>query len=158
MNNNAICSFQSAESKKLLEMFRSFDLKNNKNLDDLERCCSDFIAKIRNEIVRRYGIKEQNHWDSQGPMCGKFGQVQPYNRCVDHHYRQYYKGNKVYISEPYEIDSESILWLAQAMDAGWGIMIEADRARWYPGNTLRIEFRRKAKGDRHEERRAQKAE
>ena len=89
----------------------------------------------------------RSRWDRQAPFADGHELI-PYRRGLDHLYRLYADGHKIYVTEPYDIDGEAITTFAELIAQGWDVRILPRAAIWYPDHTTAVWCQRLHRGIR----------
>lgn len=112
----------------------------------------DQEAKVESEkrikIFKESGLKILPGWDSKAPEVfvhfvhgTAYEILESYNtRLLDHLYRIKHDSNVTYITEPYQLEEDEILLIAEVIKSGWQVDIHSQIALHYPGRTIAVRF------------------
>lgn len=101
------------------------------------------LSKRRVVEIEDWGIRIKWDWDAHAPVKPEMAAYPLF----DHLYRLIDPdGSKYYVSEPYELGVASMLHLQEFYEK-WHIYIDG-RGIWYPGETVRLVFKRRGVGER----------
>lgn len=126
--------------------FRKLDARGR---DEMDRMLAAGLQAVRLARDRQAGVTRRRGWDQGSPAgiardpYGRGG-VNPFDLLVDHPRREWRNGAKVYVAEPYGygFGADALRRLAQVVDDGWSIRIDAELATHFPGRTVAVRLRR----------------
>jgi hypothetical protein len=115
---------------------------------NLERLGAAMMAASRECGMAAAGW-QRRRWDRYGPDTerypGNAWAIHGHPGYLDHPYRlKPPEGPAWYVGEPYQLEADAILHLADLIRQGWSVTVRADRALHFPGHTLSVWVRRQA--------------
>jgi hypothetical protein len=119
-------------------------------LDSLDRALSAGLSALRPEQMSRHGVSVREWKGKNGDPGYLRGPTHYANygnfdgAWVDHpSLRVFEDGRKVYVSEPYRLEREGLLRLAELIQNGWQVMVDPGFSTHFPGSTMYVGVERR---------------